>query len=262
MLPAMVLITGKRKRAKAIGQQLKTSNYDLIIFQESFLKAARKRIKKQLNDIFPYQIGPANQKRFTAKTNSGIWIISKTPITEIQSIIFKEKYGLDNKMARKGALMIEGEKEGIPFQIIGTHLNAGGPFAIRESQVQQIKEELIDPYTKEGVFQIICGDFNIDKAKEAHYQKTLDILDAEDGDFNKDLSFENHFTCGFQTSDFSKKEGHRPKVIDFIFIRKNNTNCHSVDRCLPQIESNWRKKMNSLSDHRPVEGRFLFKKGH
>ncbi|MEZ5024814.1 MAG: hypothetical protein R2728_16440 [Chitinophagales bacterium] len=51
-------------------------------------------------------------------------------------------------MARKGALMIEGEKNGQKFQVIGTHLNAGGPIEVRHSQVTQIRRITRSLYEK------------------------------------------------------------------------------------------------------------------
>ena len=95
MLPGVVRVKGKGERADAIGGILKDSDYDVIVFQEAFQRKARKKIFRQLHEKYPYQSGPANQKLISYKTNSGLWIFSKHPIVSSESIIFKNKSGID-----------------------------------------------------------------------------------------------------------------------------------------------------------------------
>jgi len=80
MLPSIVMVKGKADRAQAIGEVLRNSDYDVIVFQEAFQRRARKKILQQLKESFPYQTGPANQKLVSLKTNSGIWIFNNHPI--------------------------------------------------------------------------------------------------------------------------------------------------------------------------------------
>jgi len=230
MLPPLILFTGKQKRARAIGQLLRDSDYDVIIFQEAFHHVARWRIKHWLKDTYPYQIGPADMHYVSLRTNSGIW----------------KRWGFDNKMARKGALMVEGEKNGHTFQIVGTHLNSGGPPDIRLSQIEQIQKELLEPYQKTGVPQVICGDFNIKKGTET-YKKALTMLKVEDGNLRGELkhTFDN-------SNDMNKYGGHST-IIDFIFYRDNGRKTKSVERRIPKIQHRWHKRHKDLADHNPVE---------
>ena len=188
MLPPFIKRTKKRIRAKKIGDALKDSDYDLLVFQESFHPGARRKIKRRIKATFPYKIGPANRNPISIITNSGITIYSKMPIKKTGSIRFKLRSGI-NRMSRKGALMVHGEKNGQKFQILGTHLNAGGPEYVRISQVGQIRNELLDVHYQEGVPQIICGDFNIHKHKEHRYELMMNFLDAEDGPLSGDIQF-------------------------------------------------------------------------
>src|SRR5690606_10052649 len=99
-----------RKRANAIGEKLVNSDYDILVLQEAFHAGARRRLRNKLKSEFPYENGPAFRKVFSLKTSSGVWMLSKYPIKELGKVRFRQKFGFDNKMARKGALMVEIQK--------------------------------------------------------------------------------------------------------------------------------------------------------
>lgn len=244
-LPVMAYVNGKRKRGEQIGKKMMEEDYDIIVFQEAFNHGARRRIRRETRSEYKWRIGPANARYITIRANSGIWMISKIPIDKIDKIKFKEKATPDDKMARKGALMVEGEKNGQKFQVIGTHLNAGGPIAVRHSQVTQIREELLDPYKEENVPQLICGDMNMHKESD-NYQFMLDTYDAVDGEL--EVSEAMRTTC------FDKQNRlFRDDVIDFIFYRANGVEPTSIQRSVPCIRQKWNKKGEEwLSDHPPM----------
>ncbi len=260
MLPPFIYRTDKRGRAKMIGDLLAESDYDILVFQETFHHGARRRLKSRLKHNFPYRKGPANRNYISIKTHSGIWIWSKVPIEKLKQIKFKKTHGLDNKMARKGALMVQGEKDGQRFQVIGTHLNAGGPFFVKLSQVKQIREELMDRYRLFNVPQFICGDFNIHKKNPDDYARMMEILEAKDGELLGDIKF----TCGLKRQVGLKVQTGQcaedrpvPDVIDYIFVKPNNCKIESVERKVPQISSECPFN-DDLSDHQPVEGHIIF----
>ncbi|MEM7105006.1 MAG: endonuclease/exonuclease/phosphatase family protein [Bacteroidota bacterium] len=250
MLPAPFLITGKRKRAKALGNVLDNSDYDVLLFQEAFHHGARRRMIKRLKTEFPFRHGPALKKGFSFKINSGLWVFSKQELKELGVIKFKDKHGLDNRMSRKGALLLEGSKNGNKYQVLVTHLNSGGPFEIRQGQLDQIKSELLEPYAEEGVAQILCGDFNISKFNEANYSAMLSTLNAEDGELAEEgMSTFTYDGVNNRLSRSSTNQG----IIDFIFLKTNNSGATIVKRLVPEIVFDWSKKTNFLSDHHPVE---------
>ena len=51
MLPKFVQNTGKRIRAQVIAEELKASEYQVLVFQEAFLSAARRIIRKHLDGV-------------------------------------------------------------------------------------------------------------------------------------------------------------------------------------------------------------------
>ena len=243
-LPPFAYVNGKRKRGRQIGKVLSSENYDIIIFQEAFHHGARRKIERQMKD-YVYRIGPANARYITLRTNSGIWIISKIPIEKIDKVKFKEKATSDDKMARKGALMVEGEKNGHRIQVVGTHLNAGGPIEVRHSQVKQIRDELLLPYQTDGVPQIIGGDMNMRKESE-NYPFMLETYDAVDGPLEVEAAM--------RTTCFDKRGRlFRDDVIDFLFYRANGKDPKSVKRIVPCYTSKWNKEGDTwLSDHPPM----------
>lgn len=254
MLPALIFPkTRKMIRAKAIGEKLKILNeYDVIVFQEAFKHGAYLEIKKALKDLYPYQYGPANRRYVTLRTNSGVMILSKYPAKKLKEIIFRNSETLDDKMARKGAMMIEVNKNGTIFQVAGTHLNAGGHPAIRKHQVLDLKR-LLDEFKRPGVPQFMAGDFNIDKGSDL-YDFTVQNLAMSDGP----LSGPWQFTVDFVVNDYYRffNGGKDQKVIDYIFSNLNGAGNGNVIRYIPDLRvPGWFKRfpgLENLSDHLPV----------
>lgn len=247
MLPPVIKVTGKRKRAKAIGEKLVHSDYDILVLQEAFHAGARRKLRNQLKSEFPYENGPAFRKVFSLKTSSGIWMLSKYPIKELGKVKFKQKQGFDNKMARKGALMVELQKGNQTFHIVGTHLNAGGSLEVRASQIRQIKDELIDQFHVEGIPLVVAGDFNIDKRDKNGLDSMLTILQMEDYELDGDQKF----TIDHTLNDLG--DGKSQGIIDYVYFKPEKLKVKTSTRRIPLIEKLWSKKRKSLADHNPVE---------
>ena len=246
MLPPFIKHTGKRQRAERIAELVKQSDFDVLVLQESFHPAARRRIEKGLGDDYPYRIGPANQK-FSIKTNSGIWILSRYPIKELGTIDYEECEGFDDCMARKGALLVEMEFQGQPIQILGTHLQAGGPHEVRHSQYREMRQ-LLNAHAKPGVPQLLCGDMNTRRSDVENYSIMMETLDAEDGP----LLGERQFTADGVWNDLCGGGSRNRKVIDFIFTRDMGKRFTYLKRWIPVITKRWSKEHEHLSDHNPV----------
>ena len=247
MLPPLIKFTGKRKRASAIGDTLANADYDVLVLQEAFHHGARRRIAKRLNDVYPYQIGPVFRKPLSLKTSSGIWILSKYPMTSVANVKYKQKWGFDNKMARKGAAMVRVVKNGQPFEIIGTHLNSGGPLDVRASQVRQIREELIDPHHEQGIPLIIAGDFNIERTDESGLDSMMCILDVCD----YTLHGRFQYTFDETMNDLCVNSG--KGYIDYVYLRNGNLKQIRMFRRIPLLEFPWSSRNRSLADHNPIE---------
>ncbi|TNF24355.1 MAG: hypothetical protein EP314_07860 [Bacteroidetes bacterium] len=254
MLPPLAKFTGKQRRAKRIGDLLRDSDFDIIVFQEAFHGAARRKIKRRMKDSYPYILGPANRKWYSFKTNSGIWILSKIPLQPLAEIDFDYCEGIDC-WSRKGALLAEGEFRGQKFQILGTHLEAGGD---RDAKVSQYRElgELFNQYRKEGVPQIAAGDFNTKKFQDTtYYNQLIGILGMEDGP----ILSEQKYSSDSYVNDIKIKRGDRKKqsVIDFVFYGANGVDA-TINRYVRMPRWQWSKDCQDLSDHFAIEAQIKF----
>jgi endonuclease/exonuclease/phosphatase family metal-dependent hydrolase len=252
MLPSIIAGKGKMERAEAIGQSLKGSDYDVIVFQEAFHRKARKKIFSQLREKFAYQTGPANQKLISCKTNSGIWIFSKHPILESHSIIFKNRSGVD-ALSRKGGLIAEIMIGKTVIQVVGTHLQNSGQAWIRQSQCVEFYNRLLKPFYKEGVPQVVCGDFNINREGE-EYNFMLQTLQATDGELLGELKH----TYDRAQNDLHVESGTKRDLIDYILIRDQANQFASTSRQIKMIRENWATNHADLSDHFALEAEIKF----
>lgn len=227
----------KNKRAHEISDLMNSSDYDIIIFQEAFHIPSRQILIKKLKENYPYMYGPLNKGFF--KTNSGIFVVSKTKLKQLSKIEYRDCNDFDC-FARKGCGIFEGEHNGKIFQILGTHLNSTSKQEVRELQYEQIYKELLEPHKKDGVAQIICGDLNTRRGTEA-YDSMLKKLDATD----------------IETKGNRKHTTVTDKVeIDYILLRKNDSDVKIIDKQIKKFNAKIDvidKLHGTLSDHLAVE---------
>lgn len=248
MLPGF-LGHGKKPRAEAIGQLLASSDYDVVVFQEAFHGNARKILSRLLQPAFPFQTGPANQKAFSLRTNSGIWIISKHPILLSHAMIFKTRHGID-ALSRKGALLAEVRVDGQTIQVVGTHLqNSGGDWR-RYSQCVELYNRMLKKYERLGVAQIVCGDFNINRYRsQPEYDYMLGVLQAVDG-----LTLgPQAFSYDRISNDLTTERGEGQDLIDYVLLRQIDGLLGAGERKIRVLQYPWNAGHKDLSDHFAVE---------
>lgn len=254
LLPSIAFYKGQMKRAPLIVNKLKDSNYDVIVFQEAFHNKARKLLWKGLIESFPYQLEPG--KGGFLKFNSGVWIISKLKLERTDNVKFtKCRIPLEDCRANKGASFVEVIKDGLKVQIFATHVQAreGEKYQqTRNSQFQEMKNQLIEKYKEEKVPQIVLGDLNTSKSKTEDYSNMLVILDAEDGR----LAGELQYTYDGILNDMGGSPN--KKVIDYILINKRGNPDVKLNRNVIIFQEQWSKKNVDLSDHYAVECKLIY----
>ncbi len=253
MLPG-VFGSGNALRAEAIGRVLSSGEYDVIVFQEAFDQGARRVISQHLKKTYPYQVGPANQKFFSVKTNSGLWIFSRHPIAAAHSIVFQTRHGVD-ALSRKGALLTELNVNGNFIQIVATHLQNSGKTWRKQSQCSEIYTNLLKKYQRPGIPQIVCGDFNINRHETSYdYQlmlKTLDVIDCNPGD--------DVYSYDRVANDLRVENGTNRDLIDYILIRNNLSFTDSSNGKIRVFQKQWNSDHKDLSDHYSLETEVVFR---
>ncbi len=257
MLPRCLFQTGQSHRALEIVESLKNESSDVVVFEEAFDNRSRNIIREGLKKYFPYESGnPTKNSIF--KINSGIWVISKVPIKIVKQIFFKESIGCD-KMASKGAILIQAKKNNSCFQIVATHLQSDlkkkDVSAIRKSQFLQINDELLVPYAQLNVPQFVVGDMNTMLDNTIEYNQMIDILNV------KQCVLEGEYNYSFDRgkNDIIYKSSDRPQLIDHIFFNEKDKNRLDGKMLVKIFRKKWNTEHSDLSDHFAVLGTFMLR---
>jgi len=245
MLPPIAPIAGRVERAHAIVDTLKHSGFDIIVFQEAFNHNAVKVIRDSLSAIYPYMYGPFNPRKNPFQISSGVWVVSKIPLELKGTIEYKIAKETD-RVARKGAALLEGTWNDKKFQIIGTHLQAQNHPDIRRLQIRHMYDSLINKFRVEGVPQIICGDMNTEIEIAKNYKDMLKGLDAEDGEVSGSQTMTYDGTNNELALSVWKKD---KTTLDYILLRRNGSRTNVINRHVGVFKRTWKKGHIDLSDH-------------
>jgi len=247
MLPYISLFNNNGERAKVIADKLLYSDYQIIVFQEAFSSKCRNILAKGLIKEYPFQYGPANRNNLPFKTNSGLWVVSKIPLKELGEFQFTRCVGFD-AVARKGAVLFEGNFQGANFQLLTTHLQADYSHDVRSKQCAEIKEHLLNPYFRKDTPQLICGDFNIDMDDNPNYQQMLQTLDAKNGELTGTVKV----TYDEVNNNLARNANGKRRIIDYVLVR-NGELIHKIERKVQTFLSKINGFETNLSDHYAME---------
>jgi endonuclease/exonuclease/phosphatase family metal-dependent hydrolase len=247
MLPYISLFNSNDQRAKIIADKLKASDYQIIVFQEAFSSKCRHVLARNLSKSYPYQYGPANKNKLPFRTNSGLWVLSKIPLTELGEFQFSVCKGFD-AVARKGAVLFEGRFNGAKFQLLTTHLQAENSHALRKRQCAEIKEHLLNPFFREDTPQFICGDFNIDMDDTSNYRQMLQTLDAKNGELSGNIKV----TYDELNNNLAYNANGKRRIIDYVLVR-NEGLIGKIERKVQTFFTNIGGRESNLSDHYAME---------
>ena len=218
-----------RQRSAAIADELLKQDFDILCLEKSFDGGARDVLTKALGARYPYRYGPANSG-FSLKVNSGVWILSRFPLSNYHEIQFRDCAAIEC-FSRKGALMLTGEFQGHRFQIIATHLQGeeGAVYTpehqqIRDRQMTQIRNELVARYGTQGVPLFLCGDFDTPRQGKSNPPRETDgyrfILNTFGGPQNhSDYFITLDDTCAH--NDLAMTNTGRTDELDYILVRPN-----------------------------------------
>jgi endonuclease/exonuclease/phosphatase family metal-dependent hydrolase len=256
MRPAGLFWDGQLERAKHIGALLKDSEYDVLLFQEAFGRVSLKRLREALGDEFPYEIRPMKDGKVF---NNGLWVLSRIPIDNIQSIFFDACAGVDCG-ASKGAVFFEVTKNGHTYQLLNTHLQAeeGRKYAeVRAKQFAQMNV-MLEAYAKSDIPQILMGDMNTSRDNEEDYQEMIALLHGSDGDVcmpeDTYCASASATTWGCENNTLvPEKYRGQGALLDYALVRNPRPRSRPTplwaERMLKTFTSQWSSKHKHLSDH-------------
>ena len=230
------------ERAEDIIQFLKESDpYDIIFFQEAFSRNIRRKIYAGLKNIYPHEVEPEDQTAFY-KINSGLWAISRLPITLESHITFSQFKEWD-KLASKGAKLFSFTKDEQEFHLINTHMQSDYEIDysdIRRNQYTEINNKLILPNKENHAPMILCGDLNI--SQPSQLKCILQKLKLFNGPLLGTL----------QNSIVGKSKG----LMDYILVDNNHSKFKSIERRIIDFSNKLKDSGYNLSDHYPIEAVF------
>lgn len=258
LLPRPIL-SGQNKRVKKIINVLKESNqWDLVILQEVFIPRLGAKIKKELDEQFPFAYGPIGKSSFL-NFDGGVMILSRNKAINSDSIFFTGGCEGADCFSQKGAVFVEIQKNGKSVQVVGTHAQAEqskNAHKLRLGQYRQIVERLLKPHERPKVPQIIAGDMNTDFYCDTCYQEMLMAFDAEDTECNKDRE------CTFDGKEnelIPKSKGRVVRsILDYILLRKRDTKFRVAHTSVRKFRESWGRNKRDLADHFAVETVFVF----
>ena len=233
------------QRAQVIADSLAISGYDILVFQEAFNHGAVRAMRSRLSSAYQYMYGPFNRGGSPVRFSSGVWVLSRIPLRLIGTIEFGPAKSFD-RAARKGAALLEGEWNGRPFQLLGTHLQADDHPAVREAQFRELAASLLRPFNREGVPQIICGDMNTESSHEVEYRVMREELCAVDG-LIEGPQKTSYDAGSNRLAD--KVWENTCTTVDYVLLRLNGAVIHSVTRSIRVFKDPGRKGGTDLSDH-------------
>jgi len=242
----------QKVRLSKIIEHCNSAEYDIIVFQEVFDRELRRKLVRKLQKVYPYQI--KTKTKFGRLTSNGVLIVSKVPLRYLDHVIYKKGVTAD-AMAAKGCTLIEAEKNGVIFQIAGTHLQAGNSdeaIKHRYSQYQEIAN-LIHKYKIDTIPIFVIGDLNTKKSDTKVYQDMLKIIDVQDFPINDP----EPFTIDGKNSWNNHSNGIQ---LDYILLNPRKTSTQIIEQKILRLKFNYKQKNIDLSDHYGVKSKIIIKK--
>ncbi len=243
-----------QKRARAIAEELLNLDLDILCLEKAFDGGARAVLSKALGARYPYRYGPTNSG-FSLKVNSGVWVLSRIPLSGLHEIQFRDCAGVECA-SRKGAMLLSGTFEGHAFQILATHLE-GEPGArytserqeIRNRQMAQIRDDLLTPFAMPGAPLFLCGDFDTPRRDPANpaqessgYRFMLRTFDAQNGPGDR-VTFDDN--CS--RNDLAMSNQGRADELDYILVVPRGVNLVPVWRRQILRRPGWDPRRQDLS---------------
>ena len=222
---------------------LKVLDCDVICLQEVFDPEILAGLKEGLGQKYPCSISPQYASRWRL-VSSGLLFLSRVPVRYVKHIPFSGT-GRDGFWTSKGCCLIEGVKDGVPFQMAGTHFPDDNE-RIKGSAMDLIRDQLL-PLCRNDCPVIFLGDFNIRKNSE-QYRVLLRKLHLNDFEINDERPYTSDPFNSWNTGRIFC-----PELIDHVFLNQNDANATVSRIGIERPMREYRNMECDLSDHYPLE---------
>ena len=221
MLPTLVAVYSEdlqkmqEERLPWILAFLETADYDVVCLQEVLDPIITPRLIEGLRKTYPHIVEP--QKEPGVLLSSGVMFAAKFPIKLVAFACYKNAEG-DDALASKGCTLVEGVKDGVTFQMGGTHLQAGHQ-DIRSLQYLEIGDRVLRPNRRAGVPQFLMGDFNTGREgrDREYYEALLKAADMSDAPMDDPVPYSVDNTNSW------KRGQNNPELIDYVLFNPCGT---------------------------------------
>jgi endonuclease/exonuclease/phosphatase family metal-dependent hydrolase len=245
MLPAMFgtwvakLDKMQHLRASWIVDYLKQQDYDVVCLQEAFDPQSVKLLVDGLTPVYPYVVLPRYGGHIWQQS-SGVLFLSRVPIKHDAHVVFSAGAGVE-RFAAKGCTLVEGIKDGLSFQVAGTHFQTGrDSFKLADSRMAA--EDILKAHRRDKVPQFFVGDFNIKKDSPQYVQLLKDT-----GMVEFPIDDPRPYTSD---SNNSWKTGKQKLVhIDHILLDPQGTQATITVQHIQRAKHEYNGKPIDLSDH-------------
>jgi arylsulfatase A-like enzyme/endonuclease/exonuclease/phosphatase family metal-dependent hydrolase len=240
----------QKLRAPWVIEYLNRQDYDMIVLQEVIDPAITASLKQGLKERYPYIVAPKS-KLGVAGASGGILFASKVPIQYVAHVVYKNVAGVDT-LAEKGCTLVEAEKDGVRFQIAGTHLQAGHQ-EMKEREYVELYEGIVKPHKKDGVPQVLAGDFNT-KPGTDEFQLLLKTTKM------RDFPIDDEYPYTIDANNSWKAGKKNPSKPDHVLLNPRGTGTTIVRQTIQRAWKQHEGKRIDLADHYGIVAEILLRK--
>jgi len=229
----------QRLRTPWIVEFLNAQDYDILVLQEVLDPAATTSLKEGLKAQYPYIIA-AEPKRGIVGAAGGNLIASRVPLQYVAHITFKYVAGVD-AVAEKGCLLVQGEKEGVRFQVAGTHLQAGHQ-DMKDKEYFEVGDGIIRPHKQDGVPQFLIGDMNTKEGTDK-FEMLLNATEMRAFPIDDPRPYTSDGENSFHPSNKT------PGKVDHVLLNPRGTQTTILRQTIQRARREHEGKIMDLSDH-------------
>jgi endonuclease/exonuclease/phosphatase family metal-dependent hydrolase len=241
--------TMQHVRTAWIADYLKQHDYDVVCLEEAFDPRCVKEIVDGVAPEYPYVVLPRYGSHCWQQSN-GVLFVSRVPIKYVANVIFPKALRIE-RYAAKGCTLVEGVKDGLSFQIAGTHFQTGeSRFRLADSKM--VADDLLKPHRRDNTPQLFIGDFNLRKGSPDYVQL---LKDSEMHDFPID----DPRPYSSDSNNSWKKGKQKLAHIDHILLDARGTQTAITVQHIERHKQEYGGKMIDLSDHYGVSAEVLLK---